>query len=49
MAGPPDAMRAEAAYMTLLGSAKWYKIMGDTLTLYDANRNEELIFARTAK
>jgi heat shock protein HslJ len=49
MAGGADAMRAESAYMTLLGSAKWYTITGDTLTLYDANHNEELIFARTAK
>jgi heat shock protein HslJ len=49
MAGAPDAMRAESAYMTLLGAAKWYKLEGDTLTLYDANHNEELIFSRTAK
>jgi heat shock protein HslJ len=49
MAGDADAMRAESAYMTLLGSTKWYKISGSSLTLYDANHNEELIFSRTAK
>ncbi len=47
MAGPEAAMRAEGAYITLLQQARSYKRAGDTLTLYDANGNESLIFART--
>ena len=39
-------MRAEGAYITLLQQARSYKPAGDTLTLYDANGNESLIFAR---
>lgn len=44
MAGPEPAMRAENAYLTLLGQAKSYKIANGKLTLYDANGNESLIF-----
>ena len=44
MAGPEPAMRAEAAYMTLLGQAKSFKVAGSTLTLYDKNGNESLVF-----
>jgi heat shock protein HslJ len=47
MAGPEPAMRAEGAYVTLLGQARSYKLTGDALTLYDENGNESLIFART--
>jgi heat shock protein HslJ len=49
MEGPEPAMRAEAAYFKLLGDARSYKIKGDTLTLYDANGNESLIFVRVKK
>ncbi|MEI6726272.1 MAG: META domain-containing protein [Actinomycetes bacterium] len=45
MAGPEPAMRAEGAYMTLLQQARSCKVVGDTLTLYDGNGNESLIFA----
>ena len=44
MAGPEPAMRAESAYMTLLGQAKSFKVAGSTLTLYDKNGNESLVF-----
>jgi heat shock protein HslJ len=47
MAGPEPAMRAERAYITLLQQARSYKLAGDALTLYVANGNESLIFART--
>ena len=39
-------MRAERAYLTLLTGARSYKHAGDTLTLFDANGNESLIFRR---
>lgn len=44
MAGPEPAMRAETAYLTLLAEAGSYTVSGDTLTLYDRNGNESLIF-----
>jgi heat shock protein HslJ len=44
MAGPEPAMRAETAYLTLLGQAKLYKMADGKLTLYDKGRNESLIF-----
>jgi heat shock protein HslJ len=44
MAGPEDAMRAESAYMTLLGEAKSFKMAAGKLTLYDGGGNESLIF-----
>lgn len=44
MAGPEPAMRAETAYLTLLGQAKSYKLTGGKLTLYDKDGNESLIF-----
>jgi len=43
MAGPEPAMRAEAAYMTLIGQARSYKMADGRLTLYDAGGNESLI------
>ncbi len=46
MAGTEPAMRAESAYLTLLGQARTWKIAGDKLTLYDAGGNESLIFGR---
>jgi heat shock protein HslJ len=49
MAGPEPAMRAEQAYMTLLTQAASYKLAGDTLTLYDKNGNESLIFGRATR
>ena len=47
MAGPEPAMRAEHAYLTLLQQARSYSLAGQTLTLFDANGNESLIFARS--
>jgi heat shock protein HslJ len=44
MAGPEPAMRAEAAYLELLGQARFYKMADGKLTLYDKNGNESLIF-----
>jgi heat shock protein HslJ len=44
MAGPEPAMRAEAAYLTLLGQAKFYSMSDGRLTLYDEDKNETLIF-----
>lgn len=49
MAGPEPAMRAETAYLTLLGQAKSYKVTGSQLTLFDSGANESLIFARSGK
>jgi hypothetical protein len=44
MAGPEPAMRAEGAYMTLLGQAQSYGLAGRRLTLFDEGGNESLIF-----
>jgi heat shock protein HslJ len=44
MAGPEPAMRAEGAYLTLLGEAASFKRTADRLTLYDQGGNESLIF-----
>jgi heat shock protein HslJ len=44
MAGPEPDMRAEAAYLKLLAEAKSFRIDGDSLTLFDQNGNESLIF-----
>ena len=49
MAGPEPAMRAESAYVTLLGQAKSFKVVSGTLTLYDANGNESLVFGAVDK
>ena len=49
MAGEEPAMRAEGAYMTLLSQAKTYGLKDGTLTLYDANGNESLIFKAASK
>ena len=40
MAGPEPAMRAETAYLTLLGQAKSYKVTDGKLTLYDSGGNK---------
>jgi hypothetical protein len=37
-------MQAEAGYLELLAAAKKYEMVGDTLTLCDADGNESLIF-----
>jgi heat shock protein HslJ len=47
MAGPEPAMRAETAYLTLLGQARSFKVAGGRLTLYDKGGNESLVFAAT--
>jgi len=44
MAGPESAMRAESAYLTLLGQASSYKVIDSELILYDKGGNESLIF-----
>ncbi|HNR14786.1 MAG TPA: META domain-containing protein [Thermodesulfobacteriota bacterium] len=44
IAGPEPAMRAEAAYFKLLGDARFFKIKGDMLTLYDGMGNEMMSF-----
>ncbi len=49
MAGPEPAMRAETAFFTLLGQARSFKVNGETLTLYDKNGNESLIFSAAEK
>jgi len=49
MAGPEPAMRAESAYLTLLGQARSYKIVDKKLTLFDKDGNESLIFEAANK
>jgi heat shock protein HslJ len=44
MAGLEPAMRAEGAYMTLLGQARSYELTEGRLTLFDEGGNESLIF-----
>lgn len=44
IAGSEPAMRAEGAYLTLLGQAKSYKVATGRLTLYDQGGNESLLF-----
>ena len=44
MAGPEPAMRAEGAYLTLLGQARAYRVEAGRLTLLDAGGHESLIF-----
>jgi len=44
MAGPEPAMRAEGAYLTLLGQARSYRVDASRLTLFDAGGNGSLIF-----
>jgi len=44
MAGPEPAMRAEGAYLTLLGQARSYRVDASRLTLFDAGGNASLIF-----
>ena len=48
MGGSEPAMRAESAYLTLLGQAASYKMSAGVLTLFDANGNESLIFGTAA-
>ena len=44
MAGPEPAIRAESAYLTLLGQAASFKLTSRRLTLYDQGGNESLLF-----
>jgi len=48
MAGPEPAMRAEGAYLTLLGQATSYQRVDGRLTLYDRGGNESLLFEAAA-
>lgn len=47
MAGPADAMKAEAAYLQRLQEATSYAIDGDTLVINDADGQPSLTFTRT--
>lgn len=44
MARPEPAMRAETAYLTLLGQAASYKLAAGRLALFDKGGNESLVF-----
>ena len=44
MAGPEPAMRAESAYLTLLGQARAYGVTGARLTFFDEGGNVSLVF-----
>ncbi|MDF1542858.1 MAG: META domain-containing protein [Anaerosomatales bacterium] len=44
MAGPEEDMQAEAVYHDLLRAAASYRLNGTTLTLFDADGNESLVF-----
>ncbi len=47
MAGPEDAMKAEAAFVKRLDSAESYSITAGKLVLRDADGNESLAFTAT--
>jgi len=49
MAGPESAMRAEGAYLTLLGQARSYTLAEGRLTLFDEGRNESLSFEAASR
>ncbi|MDY0087374.1 MAG: META domain-containing protein [Coriobacteriia bacterium] len=49
MAGSDDAMRAESIYHELLSAASSYQLDQTTLTLFDADGNESLIFSAAAE
>jgi heat shock protein HslJ len=50
MAGPEPAMRAEQAYHALLAEVGFYVVSSDgTLTLFDKNHNQSLIFTPVSK
>lgn len=46
MAGPEEAMKAEATYLRLIEAATSYAIDGDTLVLNDADGQPSLTFTR---
>ena len=48
MAGSEPAMRAETAYLTLLGQATSYEMVDGKLTLFDKGGTESLGFAATS-
>jgi heat shock protein HslJ len=48
MAGSGSAMRAETAYLTLLGQAASYEMVDGKLTLFDKGGNESLGFAASS-
>ena len=49
MAGPEPAMRAEAAFLTLLGQCTSLKAAQGQLTLFDSGGNESLRFAAASR
>lgn len=46
MAGPPEAMAAETAYLQRLQAATSYRVDGDTLVIDDADGQPSLTFTR---
>jgi len=49
MAGPEPAMRAESAYLKLLGEAKSYQLADGKLMLYDGKGNKSASFTAAGK
>lgn len=49
MGGSELAMRAESAYLALMGQAKSYKLTDRKLILYNEGGNESLVFEATGK
>lgn len=48
MAGPEADMQAETDYMTLLAAAMEFQVDGETLTLFDGDGGESLIYSATS-
>jgi len=48
MAGPPEAMAAEQAYLRRLEDATAYRVDGNTLVLHDGEGQTSLTFTRAA-
>jgi heat shock protein HslJ len=46
MAGPPEAMTAEAAYLRRLQAASSYRIDGDSLVVLDGDGRSSLTYSR---
>jgi heat shock protein HslJ len=48
MAGPPEAMSAEASYVRLLEQVRGFRLVDDRLILRDADQAEVLVFIPSA-
>lgn len=46
MAGEPEAMRAEDTYMRLLDQTRKYVLDGESLTLFDGDGNQLMVFQK---